>query len=591
LLKVGAGAGAGLLLPLHLPTAANALTAAGITPFTEQLPTLAEIGVIDGTTGVPVTIDMINAEHKFHTNLTATKTFTYRSTVPNTVQNQDYLGPVILAKRGTPLTVNVTNSLGAHPLANAMDYAIPGNDRADATHPRAAIHLHGGNTSPEDDGDPTQSFGFGVTQTYHYPNNQEAAGLWYHDHAMGITRLNVLAGLASGYVLRDVNDDGSGDRLPAYLPGKNYEVPLILQDRSFNKDGSFAYPWNTDLDRAWVPEFFGDVPTVNGKALPNLKVDKGKYRFRVYNGSQARFYNLRFMYGGRARPFFQIGTDGGLLDNPVSLTSLLLATGERADLVVDFADLPTGAKIILTNDAVTPYPSGPSARADGGNPLPQIMRFTVNSAQGWVKPLTTSTDLRLKIPHITRLADYTPDKTRDVALVEVHNADGAPTMVTMNNRTFANDSGAPQVASNSLEEWTLINTTVDAHPMHVHYAQFQVINREAFTGTGVASYVGAAGYLIDPVTGEGKVDIGTTPPVDPTWLSGYKRPPAANELGWKDTIMCLPGEVTRIRIAFGPDAVPNKPMAIGTVFKGDYVSHCHILEHEENDMMMRFKIV
>lgn len=578
LLGASAAAGAGLLLPLRLPSAAIASdsTAVGtllpvsLTPFTEQLPTLAQLGVIDATTGHSARIEMVTAAtHKFHAALDATPTFAYRSQGGT----QDYLGPVIVAKRNVPFNLTVVNKLGKHPLADAIDLGIAGAVERDATAPRAAVHLHGGNTAPGSDGDPLDFIGHGESRTYHYGNTQEAAGLWYHDHTLGITRLNVLAGLAGGYLVRDANDPGDGSLLPA----SPYEVPLILQDRRFNEDGTFSYPLGEN-GRKWTPEFFGDVATVNGKAWPNLDVDRGKYRFRVYNGSNARFYNLTFMSGGSALDFFQIGTDGGLLNRPVRLNALLIAPGERADLVVDFAPLSAGAEVILANDANAPYPNGDE------DPFPQIMHFTVTRHRGWTKPLNQLTSLRSKTAPITRLAGREVAKTRSISLVEVHDAGGNPTMVLMNNREFMDPKGVTVVKSNSLEQWEFINTTVDAHPMHLHFAQFQILDRQAFD---VPGYLAKAGY----VEGSPGTGVFPPPPVDQFLLRGSRRPPEANERGWKDTIVVLPGEVTRIRIPFGPKAVPGSPMAIGTAFTGPYVSHCHILEHEENDMMMRFTIV
>ena len=569
LLGAGTVAGAGLLLPLHLKTEANAAVPLGVTPFTEALPTLAEMGVIDATKGGTAKIRMVNATHSFHTAMGKTPTFAYRSDGGV----QDYLGPVIVAKRNVPFKLTVVNELGVHPLAGAMDFGIDGAVPLDATAPRAAVHLHGGNTDPANDGDPLDFFGHGASKTYQYGNTQEAAGLWFHDHALGITRLNVFAGLAGGYLVRDANDPGDGSLLPA----PPYEVPLVVQDRMFNDDGTFDYPLGEA--RNWAPEFFGDVATVNGKAWPNLAVDRGKYRFRVFNGSQARFYNFRFESGGSVLDFFQIGTDGGLLNRPVRLSSLLLAPGERADLVVDFAPLSAGAKVILTNDAAEPFPNGdPSG-------VPQIMQFTVTQARGWTKPLTILRDLRANTAPITRLAGLKVDKTRSISLVEVHDATtGEPTMVLMNNRNFMDPAGKITVKSNSLEQWEFINTTVDAHPMHVHFAQFQVLNRQSVDRD---RYFAAAGYD-DNAAGSG---VFPPPAVGPYLTPGSTpRPPAANERGWKDTIVALPGEVTRIRVPFGPNAVPGSPMAIGKAHTGRYVSHCHILEHEENDMMMRYVI-
>lgn len=581
-----------MLLPLRLPATANA-TPTGLTPFTEKLPTLDEMGAIDATAGTAAEISMVNAKHLFHKAMQRTPTFAYRAAGGT----QDYLGPVIIAKRDVPFTLTVHNNLNQapHPLASAIDYGISGAVPADATAPRTSTHLHGGNTDPANDGDPMSTFVPGTSSTYQYQNTQEAAGLWYHDHAMGITRLNVLAGLASGYLIRDANDTGDGVLLPAYLPGRNYEVPLILQDRSFNTDGTFEYPPNSNLGtpRPWAPEFFGNVPTVNGKVMPNLAVDQGKYRFRVYNGSNARFYDFKFSHGGAALPFFQIGTDGGLLNYPVKLNKLLMAPGERADLVVDFGTLSAGAQVILTNDAVAPYPTGARNLRRGGSPLPQIMQFTVTGATGWTKKLNAATSLRANTWPVPDLSQQRVVKRRTMTCVEVHNAAGSPLMVLMNNANFAPlDTMSDPVKSNTLEQWDLVNTTVDAHPMHLHFAQFQLLNRQSFD---VAGYGAAAGYPASGYSATGFPRSTTAPPTVDQFVKGAVKGPAANEAGWKDTILAMPGQVTRILVPFGPEAVPDLsggyvPMAIGTAYTGDYVSHCHILEHEDNDMMMRYQI-
>ena len=174
LLGAGAAAGAGALLPLRLATAAEAEPPVGVTPFTEQLPTLAELGVIDATGGGGATVHMVNATHRFHKTMAKTPTFAYRSAGGT----QDYLGPVIVAKKNVPFNLTVKNDLGSHPLASAIDYGIDGVVRTDARAPRAAVHLHGGNTDPASDGDPLDFFGHGASNTYHYGNTQEAAGLW-----------------------------------------------------------------------------------------------------------------------------------------------------------------------------------------------------------------------------------------------------------------------------------------------------------------------------------------------------------------------------------------------------------------------------
>jgi FtsP/CotA-like multicopper oxidase with cupredoxin domain len=551
--------------------------------FTEPLPTLAELGTIDATAGGSATVRMINARHKFHTHLRPTPTFAYRST-----GGQSYLGPVVVARRDIPFDLVVVNQLREHPLANAIDTGLveaaiaegllSGAPDQDRSTPRAVLHLHGGNTAPEFDGGPLDTVENGTSFTYHYENAQAAAGLWYHDHALAITRLNVYAGLAGGYLIRDEDDPGDGSRLPA----DPYEVPLVIQDRMFTPDGRFAYPPNPNptTPRPWSPEFFGNVATVNGKAWPRLTVARGKYRFRVYNGSNARFYNLRFLQGSSAHRFWQIGTDGGLLDAPVPLTVLLLGPGERADVIIDFAGLAPGTKLVLSNDAPTPYPDGPVTAEEGGVPLPEIMQFTVGSATGWTGPLPSS----LLAQRITRLTPGDAATVRSMTLVERVDEDDAPLGAFLNNRAFGTtDYLTAPVTADTVEQWELVNTTGDAHPVHLHYTQFQILDRQAFDAEGYL----AAVYGAEPLT----PNTGPYPPPSATpFLTGPARPPAANEAGWKDTVVAMPGEVTRILVPFGANAAGGRPLAMGRTYQGEYVWHCHILEHEDNDMMQRYEV-
>ncbi|MEC5189973.1 MULTISPECIES: multicopper oxidase family protein [unclassified Arthrobacter] len=576
LFEAGAAAGAGLFLAPVITATASAAVPAGVTLFTEQLPTLAQMGVIDATGGGSATIEMVNASHQFHSAMTATPTFAYRGGPVS----QNYLGPVIVAKQGVPFNLTMVNSLGTHPLASAIDYGLDGVVAADATAPRASIHLHGGNSSPGNDGDPTDTFVTGASKTYHYGNTQEAAGLWYHDHALGITRLNVFAGLAGGYLVRNGDDPGDGT---TGLPPAPFEVPLVIQDRMFNSDGTFLYPPNANpgtSGQPWAPEFFGDVATVNGKAWPNLNVARGKYRFRVYNGSNARFYSLSLKSAGPAGTFFQIGSDGGLLNAPVPLKTLLLGPGERADIVIDFAGLKPGATVLLTNDARAPFPGGPRSVRRGGLPLPQIMQFTVTSAPGWTVPLPAT----LRAVPITPLAPAARPVAaiRTMTMVENLNTFGSPLMALLNNRNFEAPGATTTVATNTLERWDLVNTTVDAHPIHLHFTQFQVLNRQKFDSAGYL----AATYGPQPLA----ANTGSFPPPPvAAFLRGGPKAPPANERGWKDTVVAMPGEVTRIVVPFGANA-GGSATAFQTSFTGPYVWHCHILEHEDNDMMQRYVI-
>ncbi len=580
LLQAGAVAGAGVLTQTYGPGSGRAL-AAPTAAFTEQLPALAEMGVIDMRAGGNLELWASNTRHRFQEQMGLADTLAFQ----DEASSRTYLGPVIIAKRGTPISLTVHNRVAAHPLAFAVDRELlpPGSN--DAV-PRISVHLHGGNTRPDSDGGPEQAFGPRKSYTYHYENRQDAAGLWFHDHTLGMTRLNVYAGLAGGYLLRDTEGTGIDTGDGTHLPPPPYEVPLIIQDRMFNPDGSFAYPPNPDLRetdgslRPWAPEFFGDVATVNGKCWPNLDVSRGKYRFRMFNGSNARFYDFTLMADGGAVPFFQIGTDGGLLNAPVKLPRLLLGPGERADVVFDFAGLKPGTRVVLANSARVPYPDGPASVQLGGLPLPQIMQFTVTSKTGYTAPLPD----KLRDCPITNLVGLAARKTRHMALVEVANAAGVPLMALLNNRRFESED-VLKVRSDSLEEWELINTTGDAHPIHLHFTQFQVRDRQKFD---VDAYLAATGY-VDPATGLVTPGRGSAVPPGP-FLIGRPKEAPANEQGWKDTVVAMPGEVTRIRVPFGAGAAGGEPLAMGSSFKGEYVWHCHILEHEDNDMMQRYII-
>src|SRR3990170_3255893 len=252
----------------------------------------------------------------------------------------------------------------------------PGYPEAQSPVPLVA-HLHGGEVQSYFDGGPDEWFtsdgkqGLGYSTliptnnnsaVYYYPNMQQPATLWYHDHALGVTRINVMSGLAGFYFLRD-----PADPIAPLLPSGKYEVPLAIQDRTFLTDGSFWFPnvgINPTTDHPyWMPEFFGNTIMVNGKVWPNMNVDRTMYRLRLLDGSNARLYTLTFVdqSTGMPLPIIQIGTDGGYLKAPVSLTQLTIAPGERAVILVDFRGLAPGTKVLLKNSAKAPFPAGTAA--------------------------------------------------------------------------------------------------------------------------------------------------------------------------------------------------------------------------------------
>jgi spore coat protein A len=575
LLQRGAIGGAGLVVGSRAAFAVAAPVAAGSTPrlrrWVEPLPVPP---VLDGRGGgKSFTIAARESTSwRFHPDLPATKTWGYWSDGPQA--GLPYLGPTIEANRRpndtveTSVTIEWRNELDRAFLPNdptLMGAVMPGDPVPIVT------HLHGGENHPQFDGTPLQWFTKGgargphyITNTFTYYNEQRASMIWYHDHALGNTRTNVYAGLAGIYFIRDDQDTGETDN-PLGLPAGPYELPLVLQDKTFNADGSFFYPTEgvTPYHPEWVPEFFGDVAVVNAKIWPFVDVEPRRYRLRIVNGSQSRFYNLQFAdeNSGRPLPFTQIGAEGGLLRTPVPLTALLIAPGERADIVIDFAG-HRHRSFIVTNNARAPYPMG------GRATLSQLLKIGVNRTLQ--RTDTTTPAANLQLPALPALPG--PSVTRVQHLSETLDPiTGAPIHLNVEDAPYLDEqTNLPDVttrpAAGAVEDWLLVNTTADTHPIHLHLVTFEVIGRRPFD---VAAY--------DP----------TTQTITYTGPAVHAAP---NENGRKDTVQANPGEVTRIRARF---ELPDE----GTIVlppgltNPQYVWHCHILEHEENDMMRAFEVV
>lgn len=520
-------------------------------------------------------------------------------------------GATFEAQRGIPVMVKWINRLtGPHLFAvdPTLHWANPNNmpmhppmpwppfphGFPDAQKPVPIVtHLHGGEVQSISDGHPDTWFTANgkkgpefITSLYTYPNQQEPTTLWYHDHTLGITRLNVYAGLAGFYLLRDREHCEEGDRQgkKLILPTGKYEIPIVIQDRSFYTNGSFAFPTegvNPRIHPYWNPEFFGDTIMVNGKVWPNLDVERRQYRFRLLNGSNARFYNLQLSDGSNNMTFIQIGSDGGFLPKPVTLQSLLIAPGERADILIDFSGITPGTKITLQNTANAPFPDGtpPDPNTTG-----QIMQFTVpfNTARPIVPP---------PLPDVLNtIPDLVPDSSpRILTLNEVQGLKG-PISVLLNGQEWsAPISEMPEAGST--EEWMIANLTMDSHPIHLHLVQFQVKNRQRFDAAAyLAAWTAANG---NPPLDHPTIVVPIEPYLDPNGIME----PDDNERGWKDTLKMNPGEVTRIKVRFAPQNIPVSVAKPGvnlypfnpTLGPG-YVWHCHILDHEDNEMMRPYKV-
>jgi spore coat protein A, manganese oxidase len=416
------------------------------------------------------------------------------------------------------------------------------------------------------------------TATFQYPNDQRATTLWYHDHTLGMTRLNVYAGPAGFYLLRGGPDDQVIDTrfgTAALLPAGSFEIPIAVQDRSFNDDGSLFYPDSreffdgyagpyigtracrgkeSDISPIWNPEFFGNAMVVNGHTWPFLNVEQRRYRFRFLNGCNSRFLILKF---SNDLAFWQIGTEGGFLPAPVQLSRLLMGPAERADVIVDFTSVPVGSEIVLRNVGPDePFGGEPLEPADPDT-TGQVMQFRVVAS---TSSDTSTPPQFLGLPAITPIGPAST--TRQVSLNEagsetVRTSGEPPVLDCARGEEFGpreallgvmagsapvaklwDDAITENPAVGATEVWEMYNFTEDAHPIHVHELQFQVVDRQPFGGSS--------------------------------------RPPEAWETGFKDTVIAYPGEVTRIRARFGTP--------------GLFVWHCHIVEHEDNEMMRPYAI-
>jgi spore coat protein A, manganese oxidase len=495
-------------------------------------------------------------ERRLHPSLPRTPLWAYDDGSGLAGQTGSF-GMVIAATSGRPLTVDFT-----HDLPPTYPAWIPVDTRLTPGHTsevRVMTHLHGGFVAADSDGNPAatpRGFGRGETQRVHYPNQapQNAATLlWFHDHGLGTTRLNVFAGLAAAYVLRDRYDTGEEPN-PIGIPGGAYEIPLVIQDRRFGPDGTFFYPTSDIDDVVWIGEYFGDVMLVNGLVWPYLEVEPRLYRFRILNGCNARILDLGL--GGPR--MWQIGAEGGMWDRPLPVRALVLAPAERADVIVDFTGL-AGQTVELRNRGPRAPVSTPAP------PLASVLQIRVG--RNVRQPGPNSVPAVLKGGRAAVVAGV-PVRRRFITLNEI-GAETAGWYLNVDGSRFG--EGAPhRPRAGTVEDWVYVNLTGDTHPMHAHLFTHQVIGRTPFD---VAAYVDAFG------DGDGDVPGGH----DPTpFATGPMQPPAPEERGFKDTVKANPGYFTTIRGRFDLPAGVEAPQR--------YVHHCHIVEHEDNDMMETFVV-
>ena len=498
-----------------MATPANTLNLSTLPPFVDALP-VPPVARPDGVRSLASSpksrlpyyrLAARPVECKIHRDLKPTRFWSFGPSVP---------GPTLELRSGEEVLVEWANQLPSKHFL-PIDYRLHGAEGNPEV--RLVAHLHGARVPPDSDGYPEDWFVPGKSALYHYPNQQEAAMLWYHDHAMGINRLNVYAGLFGVAIIRDQVEDSLN------LPSGRYEVPLTIFDRLITPDAQIYYPISERERAPWVPEVFGDAILVNGKLFPYLEVEPRKYRFRILNAANARFYHLSFQNG---LAFQQIGTDQGLLPAPVSCKSLMLAPGERADVVVDFSDA-RGERIVLKNDSFV------------------VMQFRVAENK-----VSDGSSLPAQLRPVPKISESEAVKTRLLTLDEYESMVGEPVLLLLNG-SYWHDPITEKPALKSTEIWSFINPTDDTHPIHLHAVRFQILDRQRY----------------EPWTYQTKRQFR---------FLGPRVPPEPCEAGWKDTVRADGKMVTRIIVRF--DSYP-----------GRYVWHCHLLEHEDNEMMRPYEIV
>jgi spore coat protein A, manganese oxidase len=627
-LKIGAMVGAGVMLPvgmLEKALAFNLLGQAGAadpTLLTKYVDALPGLGVMPRAKRNYYEVAVRQFASKLHRDIPATTTWGYRpaSWRPGVSPANTYLGATFVERQHHPITVKWINNLvdgngrpiphplpvdpslhwaapfGDNTLAGPFPVDAQGQSTFDYTLPAVPIvtHVHGGEQEPSADGHPEAWFtprwaqkgaAFKSTDS-RYALTQPPATLWYHDHALGLTRLNVYMGLAGAFLVTNPAKEPKG------LPSGKYDIPLVIQDRMLDVNGQLFFPAISDnptVHPFWVPEFFGDHILVNGKVWPYLNVEPRAYRFRVLDGANARFFRMWLEDASAGTPgpaFKQIATDGGYLYRPVTLNDpnsatperLVVGPGERAEIVIDFSGY-AGKTLLLRNDAGSPFPNGDPIDQ---NTTGQVMQFRVASStpKAFTFPGKPLNPALAKFP---TLKVALPDKRRIMTLNEFASPDGPLAAFLNLTKWMAPVTETPR--ERSTEVWHVANTTEDAHPIHVHLVQFQLVSRQAFNVDAyLAAFTAANGD--QPKSDASYTEVSPTP-----YLLGTPMPPRANERGWKDTVQMLPGEVTTIVMRFAPtEHTKSVPYTFNPTKSPGYVWHCHILDHEDNEMMRPYRV-
>lgn len=559
-----------------------------VTPFVDALPiptNAAPVGVTNGA--LMYEIPMTVLTNRFHSSLPPVEVWGYAGSYP---------GPTLQATNGRPIFVRWINQLPpTYPDWLPVDLRNHGVTNRDV---RNVVHLHGGANRPEYDGHPTNTFRRGESRLYLYENidfTGDGETLWYHDHALGVTANNVYAGLAGFYLLRDPSTEG---RLN--LPSGRYEVPLVFQDRDLATNGSSAslyFPTN----RSWY-----HLPVVNGVVAPFLKVEARKYRFRMLNGCVFRTIGLGLVAIGSGQtnpvPMYQVGTDDGFLTNTVVIPpppqgsgpgTLRLMPGERADVVIDFSAYAGQSNLILQNQMAPDNAASPPTEpfnVMGG----QFLQFQVQAgpvpadpsslpmtglatrpgaaelARNRVRTRTITLDLANELAHQTNQPPVSPG--------EAFVAD--PHLFALLNMSHFDAPVTETPTGGDIEVWEFVNLSPFPHPMHVHLIDFHFLNRQNLKGAPTGAPPGTNPPPPGVIAYIEARNQGPVHDLTP-YLDAQVRFSQPNEAGPKDVIHAAPWAVTRIVMQW-----PDDPR-----FAGPYVYHCHILDHEDNDMMRPLEVL
>jgi FtsP/CotA-like multicopper oxidase with cupredoxin domain len=579
---------AALLVAPAQPARAVTQTQLDPSTLTKYLDPLPAPAIVDGTKAQTVTVSEFTQQvlpSNFKAGPYGGKTLVWG-------YNGSYPGPTIEVKRTVPFQVTFVNNLVNPallpylPIDQTLHWADPlgCGQTACAGKPYTGpvpivTHLHGGEVPSAYDGNPEAWYTSGasplkgkafVSSTYVYPNSQEATTLWYHDHTLGITRLNVYAGLAGFYLLRDAAKE------PSTLPSGAYERAIVIQDRMFDTNGQLFYPVDSSSHSNhpfWIDNFQGNTIVVNGKAWPYLNVEPRRYRFRFLNGSNSRIYTLQLVNtnGSLGPVFWQIGTDGGLLDKPIQVTQLTIAPGERADMIVDFTGVASGTSFILKNGnsgghSTSYRDSSYSSRYSGSSSTTgEIMKVNVSlPLSGTDSSLNPATlpNLRPNNPMV-KLSPTVNSTTPIRGMTLEHGNDEF-----LLNGLHWIDPATETPRVGATEVWNLENRTGDTHPIHLHLVQFQVQSGSNYGGWGGSSSSDptASGWKDTiPVQGWNSVTVVAR------WA------PQSTPAGGVN-----PGQNL---YPFDPTAIQGTTDQFGNPGGAGYVWHCHILEHEDNEMM------